>query len=358
MNLDISRQVSLQTCNTLGLEVLAEYFCQVTSLDSLRAALNYAHAKRLKVRILGGGSNVVLQHPLDGLVIHIALKGLSYTEGSNPAEGSSNLAEGSSNPAEGSSPAIIAEAGAGESWHNFVRTCLRRGYSGLENLSLIPGLVGAAPIQNIGAYGVELSDRFISLQAIDVWSGEEVRLTSTDCAFGYRHSVFKDAAQDQFVITSVSLNLDSTFTPILDYAELQAEFAGCAAITALAVSDAVIRIRQNKLPDPDVLGNVGSFFKNPVLSKQQWQLVKDVHPHLTANALPTGKVKLSAARLIDRCGLKGLRVGGAAISDQHALVIVNQGHAAAEDVCLLAHQVVEQVRKQYNITLEVEPVWF
>ncbi|MBV1879410.1 MAG: UDP-N-acetylmuramate dehydrogenase [Pseudomonadales bacterium] len=323
--------ISLLGLNTLGLNVQARQFCRVESLDQLKAALLYARQNSSNVFIMGGGSNVVLAEDIDALVILVGLKGITYT---------------------GSEVTVMA----GENWHDFVRDTLAKGFSGLENLSLIPGLVGAAPVQNIGAYGVDLAERLVALTVIDRASGEVRVLSNEECDFSYRSSIFKTELLDQCVITSITLSLDIEFSPRLEYADLIGYAKGSLKMTAQSLSDAIIDIRQRKLPSLDKYGNVGSFFKNPEISIAQLDSLKAQITPLRALPLPNGRYRMPAAILLDTIGLKGLRQGGAGVSTEHALVIVNLGGATGSDVVQLANQVILRVNHRFNIRLEIEPV--
>jgi len=333
VTLVVEENVSLRNRNTLGLDVKALRYCRVRSEIELKDALAYARNHGLDTFILGGGSNIVLARNLDVLVISMEITGCEFS-------------------------GHQVTAMAGENWHEFVELTIEQGLYGLENLSLIPGLVGAAPIQNIGAYGVELSDRFMQLSAVDKASGESLVLDKTQCQFSYRDSIFKHGLRDQLIITSITLGLDGEFCPVLEYADLQQRFSAQATgqVSAMDVRDAVIAIRLNKLPDPEKIGNVGSFFKNPEISAEQWNDLRARDDTLNSRVMDGGIHKVSAAALIDKAGLKGMTKGAAEVSRQHALVIVNQGTATGQDVILLADKVIEAVKNRFNVTLEVEPI--
>ena len=328
----IVKNASLRSANTLGLDVNAFQYCCVKSVPELDQALNYARENGTRVVILGGGSNIVLTGDIQALVIKIDIRGVLFS---------------------GNRVTVAA----GENWHEFVLETIRRGLYGLENLSLIPGLVGAAPIQNIGAYGVELSDRLVELTAVDRVSCEQHMLVASECDFGYRNSIFKRSLKDQKVITSITLELDSQFSPVLDYADLSSIFENRQKkVTARQVSDAVIGIRSKKLPDPKLIGNVGSFFKNVSVSLARLRQIQELHPGIIARIQDDGLYKLPVAALIEHLGLKGKSVGDACVSDQHALIIVNRGNAKPEDVTSLANLVIEEVKNRFDIELEIEPV--
>ncbi|MFT4713316.1 MAG: UDP-N-acetylmuramate dehydrogenase [Candidatus Azotimanducaceae bacterium] len=345
----------LATRNTFGLHTTSKYFVEASSEDHILEALTFANDKKLEVVVLGGGSNVVLAPFLDSVVISISTKGVEV---------------------DGNKVCVSA----GENWHNLVRTTLAMGLSGLENLSLIPGSVGAAPIQNIGAYGVEIQSFISSVTVLDRCSLAFQTLDTRQCEFGYRTSVFKERLRNRVVVTAVSLVLAEKFEPRLEYPELRTKIdetlgrdfrsrhddgSGVydpdldypeSGFTAKAVSDAVINIRQSKLPDPYQIGNVGSFFKNPVISASKFKKIRLVAPKVGGVIMPDGKIKLSAASMIDQAGLKGTRIGGAGISHQHALVFTNEQKASFADVQELANLVVTEVSDRFGVTLEIEPV--
>lgn len=329
--IDIQQNISLRTFNTLGLDVSAQYFARVECIEDLFEALDFARAQSLQVFVLGGGSNVVLHQDVTGLCLHVAIMGFKQRGAS-------------------------VEVGAGEAWHDLVMRTIRSGLFGLENLSLIPGQAGAAPIQNIGAYGVELAERLVSLTLVDIQTSEVRVLTAADCEFGYRDSVFKNKLKDQTVITSIDLALDTNFSPRLEYGGVQAYLEQHnLQMNAASVSQAVCAIRYSKLPDPKMRGNVGSFFKNPVVSADVWHRLKTLDNNMPGHPDVAGKQKLSAAYLIEQAGLKGRSVGGAMVSLQHALVIENTGTASGRDVLALAREVQKEVKTRFDITLDIEP---
>jgi len=320
---------SLKTANTMGLAAIAECFVRVESEAELREALDYANQHQLAVTVLGGGSNVLIPARLAGLVIQPGMGSL-----------------------ERDSETITA--GAGVNWHELVRYSLGLGLSGLENLSYIPGSVGAAPIQNIGAYGVELEEHFLSLRAINIHTLEGVILDKRACQFSYRNSWFKEEGRDQFIITEVTFGLSSQFHPTLGYPGLE-NLLDHPALTPLLVSDRVVELRRRKLPDPEMIGNSGSFFKNPIVPAEVAVDLQLLFPHLPVWPDQPGSSKLSAAWLIENAGLKGMSIGGATVSEQHALVIVNQQNADFENVIALADEVISRVFQKYDIRLQIEP---
>jgi UDP-N-acetylmuramate dehydrogenase len=333
LSLNIQRQVLLTTRNSLRLPAYAEFLVEVNSDSEVLEALTYARQRRWPVTVLGGGSNCVLAQNITGLVICVRTRGIAI-EGNR------------------------VEVAAGESWDLLVRQTLKVGLSGLENLTLIPGLVGAAPIQNIGAYGVELGTMIEQVHAIEIESGKALVLSNSECQFGYRDSIFKQSLRQVAVISRVCLRLSHDFSPRLDYPELRQwrELQSSDGVTATQVSEAVAEIRRKKLPDPSMIGNVGSFFKNPQVSLDTLRQLQNEFPTMPAREQEDGDWKLSAAWLIDSLGLKGFKVGQAAVSDQHALVLVNTGTATGEDIMALARQVQYRVMDRYNLQLEIEPV--
>lgn len=282
--------------------------------------------------VLGGGSNVLFTTGYDGTVLQVATRGIE-----DPGTGRVRVA-------------------AGESWDGFVRWSLEAGYAGLENLILIPGTVGAAPVQNIGAYGVELAEFVASVEAWDRVGGGFHTLAAAACGFGYRDSLFK-REPERFIITAVEFDLARERPPVLDYRGVREELAamGVAEPGPADVGRAVERLRRRKLPDPAEIGNAGSFFKNPVVSADFARDLDREAPSLPSYALPDGSVKLSAAWLIERCGLKGYRAGDAGISERHALVLVNHGRASGADLLAVVDTVREAVEKRFGVTLQPEP---
>jgi UDP-N-acetylmuramate dehydrogenase len=286
--------------------------------------------------ILGGGSNVLLIGDYDGLVIKISIKGKQLKQLKDSE--------------------YILESGAGEVWHELVLYSIDNNLGGLENLSLIPGCVGASPMQNIGAYGVEIKDIFYSLTAIEIETGMEKTFTSDECQFGYRESVFKNKLKNKYIITSVSFKLSKKSIVNISYGAISAELdkAGIATPTYKNVSDAVIAIRQSKLPDPSKLGNAGSFFKNPEVSKDKYLALKEEYDRLVAYKLDNGNYKLAAGWLIENAGLKGLIKDGAGVHDKQALVLVNHGVTSGKSIFNLSELIIEKIQSKYGVTLSRE----
>ncbi|WP_241054436.1 UDP-N-acetylmuramate dehydrogenase [Achromobacter xylosoxidans] len=326
----------LSGLNTLGLVSMAQACATLDDVAQL-PSLSELAAGHASLLVLGGGSNLVLPEAVPGLVARVALRGVRLLRAEPDA--------------------WLVEAAGGETWHGFVAECVRQGWDGLENLALIPGTVGAAPVQNIGAYGVELADRFHSLTAWDVRAGRYVEMTAADCRFAYRDSVFKHQPPGGWVIVSVRLRLPRPWCPVLAYPDLQ-RHPGLAAgePTARAIFDAVCEIRRAKLPDPAVTGNAGSFFKNPIVPVAQRDALLERFPGLVSYAQPDGRFKLAAGWLIDQCGWKGRQLGAAGVHDRQALVLVNRGGATAADIMALARAIQGAVMDRYGVALEPEPV--
>ena len=336
---DLLTDHSLRHLNTFGIEASARAYVRISEIAQLKAVLADPQLAALPRLVLGGGSNLLLTGDFDGLVLHIALAGREVLGPSGDR--------------------VLVRGAAGENWHGFVQFTLQAGLGGLENLSLIPGTLGAAPIQNIGAYGTELKDVFHSVDVVDLASGAPRTLDAAACRFAYRDSVFKHAEGAQWVVTSVTLALPHAWQPNLRYAELAkaVEAAGLASPTPTQISDLVIGIRQRKLPDPAVIGNAGSFFKNPVVDAEHCARLLAAHPDLVHHVQPDGSEKLAAGWLIDRCGWKGRSLGAAGVYEKQALVLVNRGGARGEDVVRLAQAIQADVRDKFGVGLEPEPVF-
>jgi len=341
-SLQIERGVALRAYNTFGLPAVAHTLVRVGSDAEVRRVVDHPELGRAKKLILGAGSNLILSRDPEAVVVKVEIMGRRLAHESDDA--------------------LIVEAGAGETWHDVVAWTVEQGWPGLENLALIPGTVGAAPVQNIGAYGVELKDRFHSLDAVDLVTGRSVTLDAAACRFGYRDSVFKHAGfgglAGKSVITRVRLQLPRHWTAVLGYLDLERKVAetGNAQPDARTVFDWVCTIRRGKLPDPREIGNVGSFFKNPVVSAEQCRDIIARDPHIAHYPLADGSYKLAAGWLIDACGWKGKSIGRAAVYDKQALVLVNRGGASGAEVLMLARAIQESVYGRFGIRLEPEPV--
>lgn len=328
---------SLRAHNTFGFDARARWFCRIEAAEQFAAVLHDPRVAGLPHLVLGGGSNVVLTRDFDGVAMLVALAGKRVAREDDEA--------------------WYVEAAAGENWHGFVAWTLANGLPGLENLALIPGTVGAAPIQNIGAYGLEMAERFASLTAVELATGDTHELDAAQCRFGYRDSVFKREGRDRFAITSVTFRLPKTWTPRADYADVaRALDASGAGASAQAIFDAVVAVRREKLPDPAVLGNAGSFFKNPVVDTLTFEALRAREPQVVSYRQPDGRVKLAAGWLIDRCGWKGRAMGPAAVHERQALVLVNRGGATGAQIVALARAIQNDVLERFGIQLEPEPV--
>lgn len=338
LNSVVPRAQDLTALNTFGLRAKAQAYVRFTDQAQLPSITGLAGQGR-RVFVLGGGSNVVVAPYVNALVVHVATKGICLLDTSKDG--------------------YLVQAQAGENWHDFVRYCLDQGWFGLENLALIPGTVGAAPVQNIGAYGVELDQFVHQVQAWDLERGQEVCFTREECNFSYRDSLFKQSVPGKWLILSVQFLLPREWRPTLGYPDL-AQHERLRAmgntVTAHAIFEAVCEIRRNKLPDPAVLGNAGSFFKNPVVGLAQFEEIKRRHPNVVAYAMPNGRMKLAAGWLIDRAGWKGKRIQNVGVHGRQALVLVNHGQASALEVRYLADEIRKDIRRRYGVDLEQEPV--
>ena len=342
----VETNVSLQPHNTFGIVARARTLVRVRSAADVRDLLADPELARQPKFVLGGGSNIVLTGDVKAVVLKVEVPGRRVLEDGPKA--------------------TLVEFGAGENWHGAVTWTLEQGFGGLENLALIPGTVGASPVQNIGAYGVELQDRFESLDAIDLATGREFALDATQCAFGYRDSVFKHtpAREGDFglagraLILRVRLRLPKPWKPVLGYLDLQRKVqeTGITQPSPRQVCDWVCAIRAAKLPDPRVIGNAGSFFKNPTVTPEQCQDIIARDPGIVHYPMPDGTVKLAAGWLIDACGWKGKSVGQAGVYEKQALVLVNRGGATGGEVVTLARAIQTSVYERFGIRLEPEPV--
>jgi UDP-N-acetylmuramate dehydrogenase len=339
---EIENNISLQPYNTFGIDVKARYFSRFNDFGELQELAAFREKEELPWLILGGGSNILFTKDVDGLAVKNEIRGIHIVK-------------------EDEHHAYV-QAGAGENWHSFVQYCISAGLSGVENLSLIPGNVGASPMQNIGAYGVEIKDMFHSLEAFHVDEKKMHQFSLNDCEFGYRESVFKRRYKDQFVICSVTyrLNKQPVFNTSYGAIVQELEKMGVQDLSVKAISEAVIRIRQSKLPDPKVTGNAGSFFKNPEVTKELYLGLKEQYPDLVGFDLPNGNVKLAAGWLIEHCGpaegqsWKGYRKGDAGCHARQALVLVNYGHASGEEIYNLSTTILQSVLEKFGVVLERE----
>lgn len=329
------KNISLKSLNTFGISVIAEKFAEVDSVGQLSEIVS----SHKDIFILSGGSNILLTQDISRPVIHLVNKGIEYTKDSNDTD------------------AVIVKAQAGENWHEFVMWCLSKNFGGLENLSLIPGNVGTSPMQNIGAYGVEIKDVFHELEAMEISSGEIRTFQSSDCSFGYRESVFKNELKGQFIILNVSFKLTQVHHKIhASYGAIQAvlEEKNIKEPTIKEISNAVIAIRKSKLPDPSVIGNSGSFFKNPVISVDQFTQLQKKFPDIPKYVISKSLVKVPAGWLVEQCGYKGKRFGDAGVHKHQALVLVNHDQASGTEILNLAREIQLAVSQKFDIMLEIE----
>jgi UDP-N-acetylmuramate dehydrogenase len=336
--MQIESGVSLKPYNTFGLPAVARTLVRIAGDADVRRVVDHPELGRAPKFVLGGGSNIVLTRDMPQIVLKVEVRGMRLVEER--------------------ADAWIVEAGAGENWHELVAWTLGQGWPGLENMALIPGTVGAAPVQNIGAYGIELKDRFESLDAVDLVTGRSVTLGPAICAFGYRDSVFKHSLAGRSVITRVRLKLPKPWQPVLGYLDIarRMQETGIPAPSAQQVFDWVCAIRRAKLPDPATIGNAGSFFKNPVVTPEQCRDIIGRDPEIVHYPLPDGSIKLAAGWMIDACGWKGKTVGQAGVYEKQALVLVNRGGAIGSEVMTLARAIQESVYGRFGIRLEPEPV--
>lgn len=329
----------LRALNTFHIQETCTLFAGISSESELLHLLQSDTALQQPLHVLGGGSNVLLTRPVEGLVLHNRLQGIHVMEENEET--------------------VTVEFGSGEEWHHCVMWCVAKGWSGIENLALIPGTIGAAPIQNIGAYGAELKDVFHSLQAIHLKTLNRRTFTRDECRFGYRDSIFKQEEKGNWFILSVTLTLQKHPALKVDYGDirqvLESDFGGKHSIQNVA--DAVIRIRRSKLPDPAVIGNAGSFFKNPVIEASEAERLLAHFPDMPQYASGTG-VKIPAAWLIERCGWKGFKEGDMGVHNRQALVLVNYANASGTDIYQLSTRIITSVQQRFNILLEREVnVW-
>ena len=331
--MNIQQNISLKPYNTFGIDAIASRFVSVDCFFSLQEILT----QEKDVFLLSGGSNMLLTKNINKLVVHINITGISIDrENEND---------------------VHITVNAGEDWHDFVLWCISQNYGGLENLSLIPGHVGTSPIQNIGAYGVEVKDVITKVEGIDISTTKRVEFSNADCAFGYRNSIFKNELKGKVVITSVSFKLSKKQHQLnTSYGAIEQELAAKNILkpSLKNISDAVIKIRKSKLPDPKEIGNSGSFFKNPIISKEQFLALQKANTSMPSYAVSENEIKIPAGWLVEQSGFKGKRFGDAGVHDKQALVLVNYGNASGKEIHQLAKKIQETVFKNFKISLEIE----
>ncbi|MBA4850333.1 UDP-N-acetylmuramate dehydrogenase [Emticicia sp. BO119] len=332
----IQTNVSLKPYNTFGIDAIAKYFVEASSIEQLQEILQNPEYQGIERLILGGGSNLLLTKDFDGIVIKIAIKGIEKFE-----EDEQN---------------IWLKVGAGEVWHDLVMYCVNHNYAGVENLSLIPGTVGAAPMQNIGAYGVEIKEVFESLEAIEIKTGKSRIFTKDECQFGYRESIFKHTVKGEYIIVNVNFKLGKTPVYHVEYGAIKDTLAekGIDQLSIKAISDAVISIRQSKLPNPAEIGNAGSFFKNPEIPKAQFDLLKEQFPAIPSYPVNEQTVKVPAGWLIEQAGWKGQRFGNIGVHAKQALVLVNFGGGKGNEIKELSQKIQDSIREKFGIQLHAE----
>lgn len=332
----IQENYNLKSVNTFGIESFAKQFVTVDSEEAIQALIDDKQLVNKEKLMLGGGSNLLFTKDFDGIVVKNDIKGIDL------------LGENDDH--------VFVQVGAGENWHQFVLNCIDKGWYGLENLSLIPGNVGASPMQNIGAYGVEIKDVFHELEAVQLSTGDVHYFDNKSCEFGYRESIFKKDMKNQYLISAVTYKLSKKSNFNIEYGAIKQELdrMNTAELTAKAVSDAVIAIRSSKLPDPKVLGNAGSFFKNPVVENSVAERLKEEFPNAVAYDLGTGRSKLAAGWLIEQAGWKGKVVGNCGVHHLQALVLVNHGNALGKEVYDLSTEILASVKEKFDVDLERE----
>jgi UDP-N-acetylmuramate dehydrogenase len=333
--LQIQQNVSLKNFNTFGVEANARYFVEINHEEELAELFLDPQWKQAERLVLGGGSNILLTRDFEGLVIHINIRGFEHRIQHED---------------------VFVEAGAGEVWNDLVNFCVERDYAGLENLSLIPGSVGASPIQNIGAYGVELQDVFHSCKAFEIATGTFKTFNKADCLFGYRESIFKAVLKGQYIIVSVKFHLSLVPDINLKYGAIEHELANRHILnpTIKDVSQVVSHIRVSKLPDPTTIGNAGSFFKNPAITVEEFDPLHIKYPEIVHYPTEGGLIKLAAGWLIEQCGWKGKVVGNTGTWKNQALVLVNHGGATGKEVYAFSSQIIDSVYTKFGVTLQRE----
>jgi UDP-N-acetylmuramate dehydrogenase len=332
--MQIHQNIPLRQYNTFGIKAVAKYFASFTDADDLKSIL--VEMKKHPVLILGGGSNLLFTKDFDGLVLKNDIKGIELVHEDNHH--------------------VYVKCGAGENWHQFVMYCIDRDFAGIENLSLIPGNTGASPMQNIGAYGVEIKDVFYELEAYHIKDKAIVQFSLNDCRFGYRESIFKNRYKDQFVILNVifRLNKKPIFNTNYGAVTQELERMGVEKLSIRAISEAVMNIRRSKLPDPAEIGNAGSFFKNPQILLSHYDKLKDQFPDIVGYPVGLTHIKLAAGWLIENCGWKGYRKGDAGCHARQALVLVNYGDATGKEIFDLSEEILQSVYKKFGVKLERE----
>ena len=334
--MNIIENYPLLKLNTFGIDVKAKYFTSINTINELIEVTKTNVFKDLELLILGGGSNILFTKDFDGLVILNNIKGKEIIEQNQQS--------------------IFLKIGAGENWHELVMYCVDNGWGGIENLSLIPGNTGTAPMQNIGAYGVEIKETFIELEALEISSGKIVKFNNSDCEFGYRESVFKNKMKNQYIILNITLELKKNPVLNINYGDVKAilESQNIKNPAIKEVSNAIISIRQSKLPDPKKIGNSGSFFKNPIVSLNLLELIKKKYPNVVNYEINENEFKIAAGWLIERAGWKGKKFNNYGIHEKQALVLVNYGLANGMEIFELSEKIILDIKDKFGIKLERE----
>ena len=334
--MNIIENYPLLKLNTFGIDVKAKYFTSINTINELIEVTKTNVFKDLELLILGGGSNILFTKDFDGLVILNNIKGKEIIDQNQQS--------------------IFLKIGAGENWHELVMYCVDNGWGGIENLSLIPGNTGTAPMQNIGAYGVEIKETFIELEALEISSGKIVKFNNSDCEFGYRESVFKNKMKNQYIILNITLELKKNPVLNINYGDVKAilESQNIKNPGIKEVSNAIISIRQSKLPDPKKIGNSGSFFKNPIVRLNQLELIKKKYPNVVNYEINDNEFKIAAGWLIERAGWKGKKFNNYGIHEKQALVLVNYGLANGMEIFELSEKIILDIKDKFGITLERE----
>jgi UDP-N-acetylmuramate dehydrogenase len=332
--LQIHENVSLKNFNSFGIDAFARYFVEINQPEDLTELFKDQQWQQQPRLVMGGGSNMLFTKNFDGLVIRMNIRGIEHRVNQEK---------------------VTVESGAGEVWNDLVNYCVDWGFGGIENLSLIPGSVGASPIQNIGAYGVELKDIFESCQAFEIETGKIKEFSKADCKFDYRESVFKQELKNKFIVLSVKFNLSTVANLQISYGAIADEISkrGIKQPTIKDISQVVSAIRVSKLPDPSTIGNAGSFFKNPIISKNEFEAIYALYPEIV-HFLVGNQVKLAAGWLIEQCGWKGKIVGNTGTWKNQALVLVNHGNASGSEVLALSEKIISSVKEKFNVTLQRE----
>jgi UDP-N-acetylmuramate dehydrogenase len=329
--LNIQKNISLKNYNTFGIDVIANRFVEINSLSDLKKII----ASEKDLFLIGGGSNMLLTSNINKLVVHLNLKGIIVNDTEKEF--------------------VFVTAEAGENWHEFVLWCISQNYGGLENLSLIPGNIGTSPIQNIGAYGVEIKDTFYQLEALEIATGKIKTFTKEACNFGYRNSVFKNELKNKYIIINVTFKLTkNNHKTNISYGAIKTYLQNISEPSIKDISNAVISIRESKLPNPKEIGNSGSFFKNPVINKELFQNLSEKYPNIPHYIISKNEIKIPAGWLIEQCGFKGKRFGDTGVHQKQALVLVNYGNATGEEIYNLAKKIQETVKSNFHINLEME----